>query len=218
MSPLEVANASPEAVGRHDREAWIALFTDDAEVHDPIGARGHTRAGLGAFWDTFIAANGVRFEVHADFLDEDLVVRDLDIHTTLSSGAVLVVPAHLRYRIRGDHVRRLYAHWELAAMIWQATLLGPRAWWSTTWMSIAMLRHLGLGGMWAYMGGLRGVGELGKEKAQEWARANGLRLEKVLAAGPHVTATAWRGQQRGVAHFEFEGDALGEVSLYFDRA
>jgi len=201
VKSLEIAEKSPEAVGRHDREAWIALFTQDAEVHDPIGARGHPRSRLGAFWDVFIAANGIRFEVHQDLVEGDLVVRDVTIHTTLSTGAVLKVPAHLRYEISGDRVRRLYAHWELLPMVWATTLLGPLAWWSSTWMFLRMLRHLGFGGTWAYLQGVRGVGSAGKRRLQAWAEAEGVEINKVIAAGEHVTASLIGG---GVVHMHGE--------------
>jgi len=35
-----------------DREGWLALFTDDAVLEDPVGSAPHeSRAAIAAFWD-----------------------------------------------------------------------------------------------------------------------------------------------------------------------
>ena len=59
----EAGRRSREAVIARDKEAWLAVFTDDAIVQDPIGpspldpeGKGHRgRDAISAFWDNTIA-------------------------------------------------------------------------------------------------------------------------------------------------------------------
>ena len=59
----EAGRRSREAVIARDKEAWLAVFTDDAIVEDPIGpsafdpeGKGHRgRDAISAFWDKAIA-------------------------------------------------------------------------------------------------------------------------------------------------------------------
>ena len=198
MTPLEVARRSPELVGRHDLDGWLALFTEDAEVHDPVGGPAHPRGALEAFWRIFIADNRIRFEEHLDVVDGAWVYRDVTIHTTLSTGVVLKVPAILRYEVVGHRIRRLHAHWELGPMILQTMLLGPLAWWASTLLFLRMFRFMGLGGTWAYLMGLRGVGASGRRRIEAEA---GAPLTKVLVSGEHVIART----AEGFAHLGPEG-------------
>ena len=223
MSPLEVAECSPRAVAAQSEADWVALFTDAGEVHDPIGGPRHPKTALPAFWRVFIAGNDIRFEVHRDLVLDDVVWRDLTIHTGFPLGAKLQVPAHLRYQVEGDKLVRLHAHWELIPMVWQTTLAGPRAWVDSTRLSLRMLIHWGPLGLLRYLGGAFGVGAAGKKQAQAWSRGeldvptvrNGTAcaerrtLSKLLAAGQHVTATT----DHGVAWFRFEAGRLSSVEL-----
>ena len=59
----QAGRRSREAVQARDKEAWLAVFTDDAIVQDPIGpspldpeGKGHRgRDAISAFWDNTIA-------------------------------------------------------------------------------------------------------------------------------------------------------------------
>ncbi|MGB0213112.1 nuclear transport factor 2 family protein, partial [Algiphilus sp.] len=129
---LACVRASPEAVAAHDKAAWLGLFADDAEVHDPVGSRGHRgHSAISRFYDTFIARNEIRFEVLAEGACDDIVFRDVVIHTRMGTGLTVAVPAHLRYQLVADddgalRIRRLDAHWELRRMIGQSLHAGPR--------------------------------------------------------------------------------------------
>ncbi len=58
-SPASSADALIRAtIGRYqstfnsgDRDGWLALFTDDGELEDPVGSPPRTGGGLAAFWD-----------------------------------------------------------------------------------------------------------------------------------------------------------------------
>ncbi|MCV7199953.1 nuclear transport factor 2 family protein [Mycobacterium angelicum] len=62
----EAGRRSREAVQARDKEAWLAVFADDAIVEDPIGpshfdpeGKGHRgKAAISAFWDMAIAPTG----------------------------------------------------------------------------------------------------------------------------------------------------------------
>lgn len=59
----EAGRRSREAVGARDKEAWLAVFADDAIVEDPIGpshfdpeGKGHRgKEAISRFWDLAIA-------------------------------------------------------------------------------------------------------------------------------------------------------------------
>lgn len=95
---LATVEASPRAVAAHDRAAWVGLFADSASVEDPVGSRPHIgRAAIERFYETFIAPNGIAFDVEHDVVSGMTVFRDLSIATTMSTGVTLHVPMHLRY-------------------------------------------------------------------------------------------------------------------------
>ncbi len=123
---LELAKSSPEIVGRHEKEAWLDLFSKAAVVHDPVGA-GPNRKGIGIsngsdelsrFWDIFIAPNNIKFTVNQDIVIGNEVVRDVLITSTLSNGAVSEVPALLKYSVVKEDdklkVESISAHWDLS--------------------------------------------------------------------------------------------------------
>lgn len=114
IDPLAVVKTSPELVARHDKERWLALFTPDGVVEDPVGAgayRGRERHG--PFWDAFIAPNQVTFHGRRDFVSGDVVVRYVTISSvTPVSSAPFALPAIIEYRVRGDRLASLRAFWE----------------------------------------------------------------------------------------------------------
>jgi steroid delta-isomerase len=50
----------------NDREGWLALFTDDATVEDPVGSEvKHGKDGIGEFWD-FVHSLSPSIELRAN--------------------------------------------------------------------------------------------------------------------------------------------------------
>lgn len=173
---LACVRASPEAVAAHDRAAWLGLFAEDAEIHDPVGSRSHAGPdAIARFYDTFIAPNVIHFEVAHELACGDTVARDVVIHTRMATGLELGVPAHIRYELTGSEdalrVRRLSAHWELPQMIGQSLRAGIEGMRSHAALSGHMLRHQGLGGMLGFMRAFGGVGSRGKARAEGCLRA-----------------------------------------------
>jgi ketosteroid isomerase-like protein len=194
---LDAAEASPACVAKHDKAGWLALFAEDGVVEDPVGSapnrkgrfRGRSQSGddeLGRFYETFIAPNEIRFEVLRDIVTETEVVRDVVIHTTLSTGLKVSVPAYLIYdMIEEDgevRIARLAAHWELPRLSLQTLRGGRKGWSSMLRLSGKMLRIQGLKGMARYSKGmLRGIFGRGRVVLDEFCEAVGRRDEAALA-------------------------------------
>jgi steroid delta-isomerase len=116
--------ASMRAIESHDRDAWLALFADDAVVQDPVGpspfdpdGNGHQgRDAIAAFYDTVIGPNdSVTFAIRASYAAGDEVANVGTISTTLPDGAGVVhTDGVFSYRVGEDgKVISLRAHWEL---------------------------------------------------------------------------------------------------------
>ena len=132
---LRLVERSPAAVRAHDKQAWLALFAIHHVVEDPVGStphrtgvpgnRGRQRgaAPLSRFYDTFIAANDIRFHVDRNIVCGLHVVRDLTIEIAMSPQVTVHVPMHLLYELTEEggelRISRLAAHWELWPMLRQ---------------------------------------------------------------------------------------------------
>ncbi|BDD84376.1 hypothetical protein TPB0596_41390 [Tsukamurella pulmonis] len=219
-----VVEASPAAVAAHDKGAWTALFAPGGAVHDPVGPPPQTDpAAIARFYDMFIAPNRIAFEVEHDLIvpgdDEGLMIRDLTVHTTMSTGVTLHIPMHLRYTVvdgpDGAAITGLYAHWELRGMITALLLSGPRGLAAGTLLGPRLFRTLGARTALGFLGGVRGVGGKGRRRVAELLHLRGLQVGKVLASGPMVTATVYDGARRGVAVVDFSVPGEPEPVLHF---
>ncbi|ADG80381.1 SnoaL-like domain-containing protein OS=Tsukamurella paurometabola (strain ATCC 8368 / DSM /CCUG 35730 / CIP 100753 / JCM 10117 / KCTC 9821 / NBRC 16120/ NCIMB 702349 / NCTC 13040) OX=521096 GN=Tpau_3803 PE=4 SV=1 [Tsukamurella paurometabola] len=215
-----VVEASPAAVAAHDKQAWTALFAAGGAVHDPVGSRPQTTPeAISRFYDMFIAPNRIVFDVEHDIVDQDTMIRDLTVHTTMNPGVTLHIPMHLRYTIvdgpDGARISALYAHWELRGMIAQLLRSGASGMVAGSMVGPRLFRILGREAALGFLAGLRGVGAAGRDRAVRLLRGRGLRVEKVLAAGATVTATVYDGARRGVAVVDFSDPAEPEVALHF---
>jgi len=186
---MQTVEGSPAAVAAHDKSAWLALFAGFSVIEDPVGSRPHVngvfdarsgRRGDGAasrFYDTFIAPNTIAFDVQQDIVCDHHVVRDLEIEITMAPKVAIRVPMHLLYELceEGDalRIRRLAAHWELLPMIRRLMTSGPRAWPVGMALGRRMYTNLGLSGTAGFVGGMRTVGDAGKEVVRRFAEASG---------------------------------------------
>lgn len=213
---LALVERSPAAVKAHDKAAWLDLFAASGLVEDPVGSRPHCgREGpLASFYETFIAANDIRFLVERDIVCALHVVRDLSLEITMSPQLIVVVPMHLLYELeqQGGELRlaRLAAHWELLPMLRQqlgfnrASLdVGLQSGWR-------MLRHLGLGGMAGFMRAMSSVGEGGKRQVLHFARCfnSGGDLQALFSDRAAVTAFPFGGGSLTVAQLVEQGGRM----------
>ncbi|MET7769628.1 nuclear transport factor 2 family protein [Nocardia sp. NPDC005366] len=169
---MAAVQASPRAVAAHDKAAWVGLFGPDAAVNDPVGSRPHVgQVAIGRFYDTFIGPNTIAFDVRRDIVVDRTVVRDLSISTTMSTGATVLVPMHLRYdlaEVGGVWViARLAAHWELAPMIGQLLRTGARGVGAAMKLGPQLVVNQGVGGAIGMMRALSSVGRAGKRRVHE---------------------------------------------------
>lgn len=123
LSARELGIRSRAAVHAKDRDAWLALFADDALVQDPVGpspfdpaGKGHHgRQAIGAFYDTVIApSEAITFEITESYLCGDEVADVGIIRTTLAGGTHQAV-VHGVYTYRSDGAGRIAAlrtYWE----------------------------------------------------------------------------------------------------------
>jgi len=183
---IDIADASPQVVGTHDKKAWLDLFSNQGVIQDPVGTRPHravwdeknktsNKKTLGKFWDTYIATNDIKFHVHQDVVGANMVFRDVDIEIKASTGLVTVVPTYILYELTEEDgklkIARLAAHWELIRNV--KDILKKR--WGGFKMMIAfsfrMPRFQGVSGLWGYMKGMRGIHKRGKNDVQKFADA-----------------------------------------------
>ncbi len=210
---LACVQASPEAVARHDRDTWLGLFSEDAEVHDPVGARPHLGPeAIARFYDTFIAPNDVAFEVDHEGVCKDLVWRDVTIHTRMATGLALSVPAHLRYQLTTTadgalRIHRLYAHWELASMVRQSLSQGWLGVRTYAGLTRHMLAQQGMAGAVGFARGFGGIGAHGRRRAEMLLRA--------LRNHERAVATA---QLAPEPRFEVDGVPLADLDALFAQA
>ena len=127
LSPREVSKRSMAAIEGKDREAWLALFTDDAVVEDPIGPSMFDPEGLGQrgkeaiakFFDDVIGPNDrIKFTIRSSYECGSEVANVGTIDITLPGGSqVASVDLVSTYRINSDGLlTALRAYWEADQM------------------------------------------------------------------------------------------------------
>lgn len=173
---IEIVRQSPDRVAAHDKAGWLALFSRDAVVEDPVGAPPNQRAALPGFFDAFIADNDISFDVLADYVGSNEVARDVVIHIQMSTGLKVAVPAYLFYEVveedSAPKLRRMRAVWDLRKRSAGALAAGPRGLWTLGSVSATMLRALGPTWVLGYSRGLvSGIFARGPMAAQQLATA-----------------------------------------------
>ena len=112
---------SRAAVQAGDREAWLALFADDAVVADPVGPSVLDPAGDGhrgpeaiaAFWDGVIAPNQVRMDIHSSHAGGHEVANVVTITNTFPDGSSASVDIVAIYAVDdAGQITSLRAFWE----------------------------------------------------------------------------------------------------------
>jgi SnoaL-like domain len=150
---LELVKESPRLVKAHEKAKWIALFSKEGEIEDPVGSKIYKHEDFGNFWDAFIAPNDITFHLNFEILSGNQVIRDVKIHTKLDSGHEVWVPAHLFYTVKKDDeklsVISMYANWDLSKMVFEF-LKFKGSIKAMTALSFRILRHLGFPGIWGF--------------------------------------------------------------------
>jgi steroid Delta-isomerase len=120
-----MSRRSMAAVEAGDREGWLALWSDDGTIQDPIGespldpsGQGHRgKEAVAAFYDTVIAPNQVRFDIHRSYPAGDEVANVGSVITTMPDGSTAIVDAVICYAVDGDgKIASLRAYWRFEDM------------------------------------------------------------------------------------------------------
>ncbi|MGD1239217.1 nuclear transport factor 2 family protein [Mycobacterium seoulense] len=162
-SLLAAVERSPQAAAAHDRAGWVALFTEDARVEDPVGSRPHVgREQIGRFYDTFIGPREIKFHRDLDIVFGTVVLRDLELEVAMGSAVTMYIPAVLRYDLRDINgewrIGQLRAYWELPAMMLQFLRTGSHALSPALQLSGGLLSNQRLLGAAGFLTGFRRVG------------------------------------------------------------
>ncbi|MBD0324032.1 MAG: nuclear transport factor 2 family protein [Aldersonia sp.] len=198
---LALVEGSDASLAAHDRYAWLDLFADDAVVQDPVGSRPHIgRDAIGRFYDTFIGPNEIVFDVERDIVSGSTVVRDLTVRITMSTGARVVVPMHLRYELVDSKIAALYAHWELPAMVLRLAAGGLSGAKACAVLGRELVGNQGVGGALGLARGFLRVGEHAKQVTtnllSSLARGDELGVRRLLRT---ATSAQSAGARMGVA-------------------
>ena len=114
-----------QAVQAKTKDAWLALFADDAQIEDPVGispldpeGKGHTgKAAIGAFWDRHIALNQIAFDIRHSYACGNEVANVGVITTTLPNGMQAVAEGVFVYKVNAaGKLVSLRAFWEFEKM------------------------------------------------------------------------------------------------------
>jgi steroid Delta-isomerase len=127
LSAREVSKRSMAAIEGKDREAWLALFTEDGVVEDPIGPSmfdpeglGHRgKDAIGKFFDEVIFPNDqIKFNIRSSYECGSEVANVGTIDITLPGGSQIAsVDLVSTYRIDDDGLlTALRAYWEADQM------------------------------------------------------------------------------------------------------
>jgi steroid delta-isomerase len=114
---------SIRCVESKDREGWLALWSPDGVIEDPVGAspldpegRGHRGIeAITQFYDKVIASGDLRFSIRHTFACGDECANVGTITTRLPDGTVSRTELVMVYRVGEDgKVLSLRAFWEFA--------------------------------------------------------------------------------------------------------
>jgi hypothetical protein len=192
---IALVDASPELVGKHDREGWLRLFSMNAIVQDPVGAGPNRKDkdlrkgkdALGRFYDIFIGPNKIKFDVHQDIVVGDEMMREVSINTTLPNGAITIVHCFLIYKIVEENgqlkIEALRAHWDFGknAMALMKNN-GFKGMTGSTVQFYTMIKVQGLKRIIEYMGAMyKGILKKGIKSANAFAAAVNAKDEAAFA-------------------------------------
>lgn len=119
-----LAQQSFDAVMRKDKDAWLALFAEDAVVQDPVGVspldpagKGHRgRQEISAFYDNVIAHGTMTLNVKASFPAGDECANLATLHNDIG-GMVIENEMIVVYTANDDClITSLKAYWNFEEM------------------------------------------------------------------------------------------------------
>lgn len=198
---ITLVNRSPESVAKHDKAAWLELFSDNAVIEDPVGTAPHRRRDVDSstgqdafsrFYDTFIAPNTIMFDVRKDIVCDNDIVRDATINIDMGSASISV-PTHLHYELVNENgklkIARLAAHWELFPMMQTLFASGNDVLPVLMSLSSRMLKNQGILGAMGFASGINVFAKRQKLKVAQLLSAITHKDEQTLLRWVSTSAT-----------------------------
>lgn len=109
-----------------DRDAWLALFTEDAIAADPVGPSMFDEVGDGhrgpearaAFWEAAIAPNAIRMDIYRSHSGANQVANVATVTTTLGDGsrAEIDIVAVYTVEVATGLIESMRVYWEMDEM------------------------------------------------------------------------------------------------------
>jgi len=122
-APADVARAAMDAVQTRRRDDWLAMFSRDARVEDPVG---HVPPiedgeGLAAFWDNGVAGlKEVRFDIDRAWETGEEAVLHGTVSIVTATGQDANYDGVFAYRLdEQGKIAALRAFWDLPDVIAQ---------------------------------------------------------------------------------------------------
>lgn len=120
--PQDAPSLAMNAIMNKDRAAWLACFTDDAVLRDPVGgspldpeAKGLVgKDALGRFWDAVVEpAGGFHFHVRDEFVSGTSVARVATVEIERGPGRTLKYDGVFVYDMDGSgRIAHLHGYFE----------------------------------------------------------------------------------------------------------
>jgi steroid Delta-isomerase len=121
-SAQELGRLSLDYVSQGNRQAWLALFAEDAVLHDPYGCspfdpegKGyHGKQAIAAFWDAVIAGNTISGRVRESYPAGDSCANVITTVTARPGQPPLEVSNVTVYRANSaGEISHFTAYWSL---------------------------------------------------------------------------------------------------------
>ncbi|MFN8035521.1 MAG: nuclear transport factor 2 family protein [Acidimicrobiia bacterium] len=118
---------SAEYTAAHDKDAWLALYADDAVICDPVGVSPLDQTGLGhrgkeaisAFYDLTIAPNTLSWNIRESYPAGDSCANVATL-TIDMMGTQVVVDLVAVYRANEDgKLASMHAYWSFDSVVRQ---------------------------------------------------------------------------------------------------
>ena len=118
---LIASKKSWSAVQRKAKEEWLALFSENAVIEDPVGISPLDPEGLGhrgkdainTFWDNNIATSKVTIDIQKSFTAGQEAAHMGKITTILSDQSIVTVEGIFIYKVNNDGLlESLRAFWD----------------------------------------------------------------------------------------------------------
>jgi ketosteroid isomerase-like protein len=125
QAALAASRLSGEYVEQGNKAAWLALFSEDAVVQDPVGkspldpgGEGHCgKAAIASFWDLIIAPGEIEFTIKSSFPAGDECANLVGLVNKLPGDLTMKMDMVVVYKANDEgKISSLKAYWDFDAV------------------------------------------------------------------------------------------------------